>query len=263
VLDLHWPGRVILGHDGEPIRCTSPARVLTLNSEARRLLWELRAELEPRLAEGADLAPVSGFASKLPGACARLALAFTMLRDPQAQEVGAEAMRASVAWAPFLLEHHRAVLGEAEVNDEVHHARRLWRALGRHGQPIMTARDMFKMVLDSALPNMATFQPVLDLLVEHEAVRLIPNAGGTVGRRPAQRFAVNPRLLPSTAKNLSDKSDKMNGVESELSDLSDNFQADHAQHGVVSHISIPCLESEMQDNEQVVVNGLDDSDSGE
>ncbi|MCK6490392.1 MAG: DUF3987 domain-containing protein [Planctomycetes bacterium] len=194
LLNLPWPGRCTVNFDGEPTRCTAQPRILGLDSEARAHLWRLRADLEPRLAEGADLAAVSGFASKLPGACARLALAFTMLRDPGAAMVGGEAMRAACAWAPFLLAHHRAVLGNAAELPEAHHARRLWRALQRRGLASMTARDLFDLARDSALPTMAEFRPVLDLLAEHGAVRPAPGEDSRPGR-PAERWDVHPSLL--------------------------------------------------------------------
>jgi hypothetical protein len=208
LLDLPWPGRVIVGHDGEPTRCTSAPRNLTIDPEARRILWDLRGSLEPRLAEGADLAPVSGFASKLPGACARLALAFAMLRDPGAEVVDGEAMRAACAWAPFLLAHHRAVLGDAAEPDEAHHARRLWRAIQRRGRASMTARELFDLVRDSAVPSMADFRPVLDLLREHGAVRPAPGQPGSNGR-PAELWQINPALLP---RDLRDNPGDMEGA---------------------------------------------------
>jgi len=217
ILDHPWPGRVIIGHDGEPVRCTSEPRTLPIDTEARRHLWELRATLEPRLGEGGDLANVSGFASKLPGACARLALAFTMLRDPRAAVVGAEAMRAACSWAPYLLAHHRAVLGDAVEPPERHHARRLWRALQRRGRPVMTARDLFKLVLDSAMPDKDAFAPVLALLVDHGAVRPLPRDSSAQGR-PAERFAIHPAILPAM---MSDESDRSGSDGRDSSDLSD------------------------------------------
>ena len=202
MLDLPWPGRCIVGHDGEPARCSSLPRMLGIDPGARVLLWKLRAELEPRLAEGADLAPVSGFASKLPGACARIALAFTILRDPLAGVVGAEAMRAACAWAPFLLAHHRAVLGDAAEKPEAHHARRLWRALVRRGRPVMAARELMDLVRDSAVPDMAAFRPVLALLVEHHAVRLLTEDGKP--GRPAERYEIHPDLLAGVLRDMRD-----------------------------------------------------------
>jgi hypothetical protein len=205
MLDLPWPGRVIVGHDGEPVRCSSPTRILNISPEAKGILWPLRASIEPRLAEGADLAAVSGFASKLSGACARLALAFTILRNPQADIVEAEAMRAACAWAPFLLAHHRSVLGDAAKPPEVHHATRLWRALERKGQPVMTARELFDLVRDSAVPDMASFRPILALLMEHNAVR--PQSGGE-GKpgRPTELWEIHPDLLAGVLRDLRDNS---------------------------------------------------------
>jgi hypothetical protein len=208
LLDLSWHGRCIVGHDGWPTRCTSPPRILTITPEARGVLWDLRDRLEPRLAEGADLAPVSGFASKLPGACARLALAFAMLRDPGAEVVDGESMRAACAWAPFLLGHHRAVLGNAAEHLEAHHARRLWRAIQRRGRATMTARELFDLVRDSALPGMADFRPVLALLAEHAAVRPAPGQSGSNGR-PAELWQINPALL---SRDLRDNSEGMEGA---------------------------------------------------
>jgi hypothetical protein len=227
LLDLPWPGRCIVGGDGEPVRCSPPSRILTIDPEARRILWALRADLEARLAEGADLASCSGFASKLPGACARIALAFTMLRDPVAVTVGAEAMRAACGWAPFLLAHHRAVLGDAAEKPEAHHARRLWKALRRRGRATMSGRDLFKLVLDSALPDMEAFAPVLALLVEHGAVR---SAAGkrARARRPAAMYEVHPDLLPEgVSSDTSDISrEGIGGQTAKVSDLSDNFLED-------------------------------------
>jgi hypothetical protein len=58
--------------------------MLPLDSKALRILWTPRADWELRLAESADLAAVSGFASMMPGAVSRIALAF----PPPAQSAG-------------------------------------------------------------------------------------------------------------------------------------------------------------------------------
>ncbi|GDY12666.1 hypothetical protein LBMAG53_15440 [Planctomycetota bacterium] len=197
LLDRPWPGRMILGYSGDPVRCTSPPRLLTLDPEARAILWTLRANIEPRLAEDADLAHLSGFASKLPGACARIALTFAMLRDPNAQTVGAEAMRAACAWASYLLAHHQAVLGDAAEPPEAHHARRLWRALSRRGKPTMTARELLDLVRDSAVPDMVSFRPILTLLADHGTVRPAPGEDPRPGR-PAERWQIHPDLVPDS-----------------------------------------------------------------
>lgn len=211
MLDLPWPGRVIIGHDDEPLRCSSQPRVLPLEDEARRILWALRSDLEPRLAEGADLAGASGFTSKLPGACARVALAFTILRDPTADRVDVAAMRAACAWAPFLLAHHRAVLGDAAEKPEAHHAGRLWRALTRKGRPTMTARELMDLVRDSAVPDMAAFRPVLALLVEHGAVRPMAGEERKPGRQ-AERYEVHPDLLAKVVRDVRDMSEGRKGA---------------------------------------------------
>ncbi len=120
-------------------------------------------------------------------------------------------MRAACTWAPFLLAHHRSVLGDAAEKSEVHHARRLWRALVRRGQPAMTAREMFDLVRDSALPDMAAFRTVLALLIEHGAVREAPAEGAKAGR-PAERYEVRPDLLALVSRDSRDVSREERGA---------------------------------------------------
>jgi hypothetical protein len=195
ILDLPWPGRVIVGHDGDPVRCTSPTRVLPLSSGAHDFLWELRADMERRIEENGDLFAMSGFASKLPGACTRIALAFTLLGDHHAEVVNAEAMRAACAWAPYLLDHRKKILGEAAEPQELHHARRLWDAIGRRGTSTMTKRELFKLIQDSAMPDMKTFDPVLLLMEEHGAISLM-DASEKISGRPSVWYKIHPELLP-------------------------------------------------------------------
>lgn len=194
LLDLPWPGRVVLGQDG-PRRHEGPPRVITLAADARPVLTELRADLEPRLGEHGDLRPISAFASKLPGVVARLGLTFELLRNPAAEAVSAETMRAACAWAPFLLDHFRAVLGEAGASDETKTARRVLAWLKRQGRTEATAREIHRGIDGDGLRR-EELDPALDLLVEGEWLRELPRSGEPhPGRPPSPRYAVNPATL--------------------------------------------------------------------
>jgi hypothetical protein len=128
LLDLPWPGRVALDSSG-PVRLSSGPRVLRLDPAAVASFDALRADLESRSGEGGDLRPVCGFVSKLPGVVARIALALESLRDPSAERITGETMRAAVAWASPLLGHFRAILGDAAEAPETKLARRLLAAI--------------------------------------------------------------------------------------------------------------------------------------
>ena len=58
----------------------------------------------------------------------------------------------------------------------------------------MSARDLFDLVRDSAIPDMEAFRPVLAVLADHGAVRLSPGEAGNRGR-PAELWQVHPDLL--------------------------------------------------------------------
>jgi len=72
----------------------------------------------------------------------------------------------------------------------------------------MTARDLFDLVRDSAVPDMAAFRPVLDLLRDHGAVRPASGEDGNRGR-PAELWHVHPDLLP---RDMRDNSQGMEGA---------------------------------------------------
>jgi putative DNA primase/helicase len=194
VLDLPWPGRIMRA-EGQLVPSERGPRVLALEPEARDILWSLRKRMEPRLAPGADLEPVRGFVSKLHGACARLALAFAILREPYATAVDGAAMSAACAWADLLLDHHRAAVGQAVERPEVHHARRLLEALRRRGKAEVTARDAFALARTSALPDMASMRPVLDLLEELGWLRRRNETPNGPGRPRGETYDIHPAAI--------------------------------------------------------------------
>lgn len=198
LLNLPWPGKVIIGADGKPCACTSETRLVRLDDEAAAALLQLRADLEPRLRPDGDLRPISGFANKLPGQCVRIALAFALLADPQAEVIDGATMRAACAWAPWLIAHHRAVLGDAAAPREVRIARRLLKALRKHGKPEMHARDLLRLVASKEVATMPALRPSLELLAEHGYLRAKSPPTGRRGR-PPEIWLVHPSLLASGA----------------------------------------------------------------
>ena len=195
ILDCPWPGRVIL--NGEtPMRCEQAARVLSIDPAARDIFWPLRSELESKVKEGGELRPISGFASKLAGVVARLALGFQLMEDTNAQTIRTPAMQAACAWAPFLIGHFRAVLGDASEPPERRHARRLVDALRRQGDPETTARDCFHFIDNKTdMSSMAALAPVLDELIAMHYLRPLVETDKGKGRPASPRFEVNPAVF--------------------------------------------------------------------
>jgi hypothetical protein len=193
LLSLPWPGRVVLNHDG-PVRHEAAPHVMRLHPDAETIFDGLRSDLESRIGEGYDLRPVCGFASKLPGTVARIALALEALHNPAAELITAETMRAAVAWAPALLGHFRAVLGDAAEAPELKLARRLLSALKRHDLPEVSAREAHRLLGTDAGLTAEDVRKALDVLIDSDWIRELTPATATrqPGRPASPRYAVNP-----------------------------------------------------------------------
>ena len=193
ILDFPWPGKVILSQ-GSPARCTASPQILDLDSAAHAVFSALRQDIEDRLNEDGDLRPVSGFASKLPGDIARIALCLELMQNPNATVVTGATMTAACSWAEFLIGHHKASLGQASERPERRHARRLIASLGRNPVADLTSRDVFRRLQNTTdLTSMAELQPVLTDLVATNHLRPIPAAKPDgPGHPSSQGYEVNP-----------------------------------------------------------------------
>jgi replicative DNA helicase len=193
LLDLKWPGRVILNATG-PTRHEGSPRVLTLTPEARAVFEPLRLDLEKRNGPDGDLRPLAAFTSKLPGVIARIALALEALSNPDAKVITGPTMRAACEWAPWLIAHTRHVLGEAAEPDDVKNANRLLRAIKRHRLAELSAREAQRHADGLTAEETAA---AIEVLQDREWLRSLPTATPlAIGGRPASaRYAVNPDVL--------------------------------------------------------------------
>jgi hypothetical protein len=134
--------------------------------------------------------------SKLPGVVARVALALEALRDPTAELITGETMRAACEWSPFLLAHFRTVLGEASDPEEVRHARRLLAAIKQDKLAELSARDAQRQADGLSAEEITA---ALDVLLDGEWLRPLPASPikPQGGRPSSPRYAVNPAALES------------------------------------------------------------------
>ncbi|MCX6940130.1 MAG: YfjI family protein, partial [Verrucomicrobia bacterium] len=194
LLDLKWPARVVLAPDG-PTRHEGPPHIMRLTPEASTVFDVLRADLESRIGEGGDLRPVCGYASKLPGVIARIALTLEAMQDPAAAFITADTMRAACEWAPFLLAHFRAVLGDAAEGEDMKLARRLLARVKSNQLAELTARDALRLFGHGTGLTMEELNPALDLLIDYDWLRAPPAAQHGTKGKTSPRYAVNPAAL--------------------------------------------------------------------
>jgi hypothetical protein len=194
VLSLPWPGRVVLDANG-PTRSIAAPRIIRPNPEAAACFLQLRQDLETRTRPDADLAPLAGFASKLPGQVARIALALHTLGTPDADTVELPTMQAACAWAPFLIAHARTVRGDAAEGETVRESRRLLAAIKRKASQTVTARDCHILV-QATVPTAEACADLITELVERGWMRELPanTEPRNAGRPHSKSYAVHPTL---------------------------------------------------------------------
>lgn len=130
---------VTLADHAEPLH-------LRLDEEANRRILDLERALEPRLAQHADLAHVTDWASKLTGATARLAglvhLAET-LPSAWTQPIGPRYVDAAARLGQYFLAHALAVFDRMGADPTIDDARAVLDWIARTGAEHFSRRDAF------------------------------------------------------------------------------------------------------------------------
>ena len=105
-------------------------------------------------------------------------------------------MQAACEWKHFLIEHHRAVLGDASEPIALRHVRRLAQVLRSEKTARITARDLFRKIQNQTdMKKMEEFKPVLDGLIEANCLRCIDHSNANSRGRPrSPSFEVNPAI---------------------------------------------------------------------
>ena len=170
-----------------------PPHLMRLSSDAKGVFDILRKEIEDRIGEDRDLRPISGFASKLPGLIARIALTMQAMQQVNSVKITSDTMQAALAWAPPLLGHFRAMLKNAAERPEHKLARRLLASLKRNKVSEISGRDALRMVDGNGL-SMSELNPALTVLVDHGWIRpLQVSKSAKPGRRASQHYATHPQ----------------------------------------------------------------------
>ena len=194
LLDLPWPGRVVLTPDG-PARYEKEPHTVRLSPEAWERFDEIRKDLVLRQREGNDLHSITAFAEKFPAEIVRLAAVMEAMQDPAAELITGETMRAACEWAPFIIGHYLAVMCTAAEPAEMKLARRLLDKAKRKSFTEITAKEALDLLHGSSVKKMDDIRPALDLLVEIDWLRELPPPPPRPGRPPSPCYAINPAAI--------------------------------------------------------------------
>ena len=179
-------------HAGEP----TPLR---LSGEAYRLWKAFEREIEPRMAKDGDLYAVKPWASKLPGAVARIAgicHAADHMENAGVMEIDGQRMQDAIALGLALVPHAVAVhrlmgTGGASVAQEVVN---YYQANGWPREP-KALTDWWRPVRKLVGETSRDFQPVADILVDHGYLVPCDPPEGRKGGPKSQWHRANHQLF--------------------------------------------------------------------
>jgi transcription elongation GreA/GreB family factor len=176
------------------------ARMLYLTADADSLLKKFEAELEPLLAEDAELGTMADWAGKLAGAVVRIVGILHLADraqslDPWPERVSAETMSRAIAIGRYLIPHAKAAYAEIGADPQLENAKRLLRWIRRTAQPSFSKRDAYQ-AHKGRFKKVAEIEPPLKVLHEQGYIRPhTDNPDHGPGRKPSEVFDVNPFYL--------------------------------------------------------------------
>jgi hypothetical protein len=190
--------------DGSP-----QPHVLRFAGDADHALRELERWLEPKLADGAELFWLAGWANKLAGAVARIAgilhVAEAVSRndhEPWKHKITRETVERAIRLGrDYLLPHAMAAFGMMDANEVGAKAKRVLERVAEKVVPVVPVvpGDLILRRRDIHHANRHQFQtvdelePVLKLLESHGWIR--PTGKGKPGRgHPGPSYAINPAI---------------------------------------------------------------------
>jgi len=180
----------------EPPEGDEPGHVLRLSSEALEVWRKYHDETEDRQREGGDLHGIRDWASKSPGAAARIAGLLHLAEGfRQGTGIGAETMAA--AWAivrDYLIPHALEAFTMMATDRNVGQARKIASWIVRTGRNRLTIRDAHSNF--RAFGEPADFEASFRVLENRSIIRPAPEEPRTgPGRKPSPAFLVNPGVL--------------------------------------------------------------------
>ncbi len=178
-----------LDSEGKPTE-----RILQLTVDADDCLCAFQEAIEPKLAEAGDLAMMTDWAGKLPGAILRIAGILSLAESEKSTSVSADIIRRAIQIGEYLIPHAKAAYAEMGADEQIGQAKYVLRWIEKAAARTFTKRDAHQ-ANKGRFKKVSDLEPALNLLEEHNFIR--PQKGsddGKRGRKPSQVYEVNPSL---------------------------------------------------------------------
>ncbi|MBT5947812.1 MAG: DUF3987 domain-containing protein, partial [Nitrospinaceae bacterium] len=184
--------------DGKPV-----PHVIEYSEDAYQEWHEFSLMVEREMRDEGKFDQINDWASKLPGAAARIAGLFHCVENagssPFPNEISPQTIKRALDIAAILSEHALAAFGLMGADPAIEGAKKVWRWVERTQSESFKARDCFQ-ALKGSFRLMKELQPALDVLVERAYLAKIPQENsGKVGRTSSASYCVNPSLTEDWA----------------------------------------------------------------
>jgi putative DNA primase/helicase len=170
---------------------------LSLSQDAYEHWKTFQRHIESLMREGARLQYLRDWASKLPGATARLAGVFhCVVADPaETPVISCQTMAQAIDLATPLIDHALAAFDLMGRDPTVEDAQKILAWVERERQQEFVLRDCCR-AHQSRFRRVDRIRPALHLLIEHGYLRLTTTP--KVAYRPSERFQANPQIWEVT-----------------------------------------------------------------
>ena len=161
-----------------PARDDAHPHIIRLSDVARQEWKSFQRHVEDEMRPGGTFEHIRDWASKLPGAAARLAgvlhCADQATANPTGTLVSVATMEAALTLSAILEQHALATFGLMAADSTLDAARRVWAWIIRQRQPRFTACECFNAVRGT-FPTMDDLRPALAVLLERNYIFLLPS----------------------------------------------------------------------------------------
>lgn len=171
----------------------SKPRVIGMTEAARECWLQLADDVEQQIGERGELESIADWASKLPGAAARIAALFELAEQgPAATSVGVDATEKAVRLCRLLIPHAHAAFGllGADATDTDATAIVMWATDSRR---LSFSRRECQKGMEGRFRTVSRLEKALERLVQSDVARIdkVPNRGAP----PTTMVRMNPKLF--------------------------------------------------------------------
>jgi putative DNA primase/helicase len=199
--------------DGDGLPCSYE---VTVKADALKEIDRFAIEVERQLAPGGDFASMGDWAGKLVGAVCRIAgifhgLIYAGSGNPAKTQIDAETMLGAIAIGEYLVEHAKAAFFEMGSDPAIDTARKVldWVSSGEIKD--FSKRDAFN-ALRGGIQKVSELEEPLEMLIKHGYIREIEHEHNGPGRKPSQKYKINPLWLAHNTQNAHNRCANLNSA---------------------------------------------------